>query len=110
MKTKTIECNKRMQVTKFFGFFPKENAIDQKNFIEPSEDNLGSFDLFIVGEAVASIDWYNHFFGKSDVTENEIWAWILKECRKYTRAPKIFIDRLYVDYLYTPLANTFIAF
>lgn len=109
MKRKSIECNERMEVTKFFGFFVKEGAIGQKNFFDLSEDKYGSFDLFIAGDFVASIDWYNHFFGKSDVTENEIWAWMLKECRKYTKGPKIFIEKSYVESLYSPLANSFIA-
>lgn len=107
MKKKTIECNERMEPVKFFGFFVKENAITQKNFLEHSDDDWGSFDLFIAGDFVASFDWYNHFFGKSNVAENEIWAWMLKECRKYTKAPKIFIEKSYVESLYSPLASSF---
>lgn len=102
-KIKTIKCNERMEVTNFFGFQVAPDAIQQKNYLDAFSAEPS---LYIDGDKVAEISWFDHFFGQKP-TENEIWDYILKECRKHTRAPKIFIDKYYVEEIYKPLATSF---
>lgn len=101
-KIKTIETDNRGNMTCFFGFYPKTNAETQNAYIDFNDEY--AIELYLHGEKVATIDWCQHFY-EQNVTENEIWAYILHECKKHTRARKIFIDKIYVDESYSPLAN-----
>lgn len=108
MKLKTIETDENGNITKFFGFFPSDNVEDEKNYIELNDHS--EVVLFVHGKEVVTIDWFNHFLPtRLSARENRIWFWILAICRKYTRAPKIFIDRYYAEEIYKPLANCFLA-
>lgn len=102
-KLRTIETNNEGNITCFFGFYPKSTAEAENNYIDFNDDN--AIVLYSHGKAVATIDWRQHFY-EQNVTENEIWAYILHECKKYTRARKIFINEIHVDECYFPLVHS----
>ena len=99
-KILTIETNEDMEVTSFFGFTPSEEAEERFAYVAQTAEGI---ELYLNGQLAVTIEWFNHFYGKN-ATENEIWYYILHECRKHTRARKIYIDKFYVDVVYEPLA------
>lgn len=111
-KLLTIEKDERGNVTKFFGFFPSDKVESEKNYItfstceDDDTDEIMAVKLYVHGKLVDIISWFTQFFNTTTATENEIWAFILGQCRKHTRAPKIFIDRNYVENFYSPLASS----
>lgn len=103
MKASTIIKNSRGKVISFFGFYPSKSFVEvEKVYIDFNDDGT-EIKLHINGKIVATIEWFEKFYG-TKASENEIWAYIMQKCHKYTQASKIFIDKFYID-CYFPLAE-----
>ena len=97
-----IETNERMEVTNFYGFYPSNNPELKEAYIVATCEGI---ELYENGQHIINIDWIFEFLGQQP-TDNEIWDYIMSECRKYTDIEKIFIDRDFADN-YTSLACVF---
>jgi len=96
-----------MQQT-FHGFCVKENARSEKFFITESNQLVGAIDLFIDGKKAVTINYFASLRRPKEITEDEIWDYIYKNCQKHARGSIIYISQCFVDNVsYDPLVNLF---
>lgn len=98
-----------MQKEKYFhGFCVKENARNEKFFITESYELIGAIDLYIDGEKAVTINYFASLVSPKGITEDEIWDYIYKSCKKHARGSIIYISQCFVDNVsYDPLVNLF---
>lgn len=94
---KTIIKNDKMELVNWYGFWPSKVETEENCYIDIFAGIPNEMALYLNGEEITRIDYgellaENAYQKKAVHTENEIWNFIYKECRKYVKNKKIYIN------------------